>query len=187
MEDVITSPCRNKKKCTLPKSRKYLGKWNIFKVCSDLFHLLVCLLLCSRYKRKMRTGNFSGACMWCGWLSSPWGLEDLKGRPATGALHARPLAAFLAAVPGIPRVEHYPAWSKDAVAPCAAGRRPDPEHRKSPPEDGSKISLRLSRPAGSMEPRPASGAQPLSTQGLAHLLMESNWLQGSHLCVGNQI
>lgn len=102
----------------------------------------------------------------------------LKGQASHGSTPRKAMRAFLATVPSIPRVEHYPAWSKDAVAPCAAGRRPDSKHRKSPPKDGSKVSLRLSRPGGSTEPRAAGGVQPLRTQGLAHLLTESSDCKG---------
>lgn len=83
----------------------------------------------------------------------------LKGQASHGSAPRKATQGFPGHCARYPTSrEHYPAWSKNAVAPCAAGRRPDPKHRKSPPEGGSKVSLRLSRPAGSTEPRAAGQA-----------------------------
>lgn len=121
------------------------------------FVSLACLLLCARCQRKMRTRNFSGACM-VGVVVIFLRTGGLKGQASH---RSAPLQGHAKASWPLCPASHSRALSRleqKCGGPLRRREKARSEHRKSPPEGGSKVSLRLSRPAGSTEPRRPAGA-----------------------------
>lgn len=173
-EDAHTPPCRDKKNCVLSKHRKFLGRGNLFNV-------QICFICSFAPMFQTPTKNEDLKLFWClrgcGWLSSPWGLKDSQGRPATGEVHARPQEPFLAVVSQLPwELSRLEQRCGSSLRLLEKARTWSARHPKIPPRGGSRASQRLSRPTGSLEPReaPEPGPPPYGDQ----------WLRGSHLCLG---
>lgn len=96
-EEAWTSHCKEKKTYALSKPRKYFGRGDISLMIRFVLHGFCSCLT----QRKMRTQNFSGAYLWCRWLSSPPGHTGKAGHRS--ALTEDPRSrrqSFLPAAPG---------------------------------------------------------------------------------------